>query len=220
MTRESIGVSAGLQQYIVDHGTTPPDDLLNELVTETRSVLPDRAGMQIGPDQATLTTFLVRLIGAKNAVEVGTFTGMSSLSIARGLPDDGKLICFDISEEFTSIARRYWERDGQAHKIELRIGDARNGLSELPQDAALDFAFIDADKPGYLEYWEQLVPRMRPGGLIAVDNVLWSGRVTDESDTSSGTEAIRAFNDHAAADKRVEVVIVPIGDGLTLARRV
>jgi len=218
MTRDSIAVSTGLQQYIVDHGT-PPDALLNELVAETQSVLPDRAGMQIGPDQAALTTFLVRLIGAKNAVEVGTFTGMSSLSIARGLPDDGKLICFDISEEFTSIARRYWERDGQTDKIELRIGDARTGLSELPEDARLDFAFIDADKPGYLEYWEQLVPRMRPGGLIAVDNVLWGGRVTDGSDTSPNTEAIRAFNEHAAADKRVDVVILPVGDGLTLARR-
>lgn len=218
MTRESLGVSSQLQQYIVDHGAAP-DELMRQLAAETHSVLPDRAGMQIGSDQFFLMNLLVRIVGAKTAVEVGTFTGMSSLAILRGLPDDGKLTCFDISEQYTSIARQYWERDGQSDKVELRIGDARKGLSELPTDPTLDFVFIDADKGGYIEYWEELVPRVRSGGVITVDNVLWSGRVVDPSETDANTEAVRAFNDHANADTRVEQMILPIGDGLTLARK-
>ncbi|GAA4916607.1 class I SAM-dependent methyltransferase [Stackebrandtia albiflava] len=207
-----------MHEYLVTHGT-PPDPLLRELIEETRKALPERAGMQIGPEQAAFTTLLTRLIGARRAVEVGTFTGMSSLAIARGLPDDGRLTCFDISDEFTSIARRYWERDGQAGKIELRIGDARKELRSLPEEPHLDLAFIDADKPGYAEYWEQLVPRVRPGGLIAVDNVLWSGRVADPAIVEDQTEIIRRFNTQVVADDRVEQVMLPIGDGLTLARR-
>lgn len=218
MTRESLGVSGDLQQYMIDHGAAP-DELLEQLADETRSVLPDRAGMQIGADQFAFMSFLVRLIGAQKAVEVGTFTGMSSLAILRGLPADGKLTCFDISEEYTSIARRYWERDGQAGKVELRIGNARENLASLPAEPDIDFVFIDADKPGYIDYWEALVPRVRRGGLIAVDNVLWSGRVVDPTETDAGTEAVRAFNDHAAADTRVEQVMLPVGDGLTLARK-
>ncbi|HIW62830.1 MAG TPA: class I SAM-dependent methyltransferase [Candidatus Stackebrandtia excrementipullorum] len=218
MTRESLGVGGQLQQYILDHATAS-DGLLEDLAAETHSVLPDRAGMQIGRDQFAFMSLLVRLIGAKQAVEVGTFTGMSSLAILRGLPEDGKLICFDMSEEYTSIARRYWERDGQSSKVELRIGDARKNLGELPKEAALDFVFIDADKGGYLDYWEELVPRVRSGGVIAVDNVLWSGRVVDPDATDDNTKAIRVFNDHSAADSRVEQVILPVGDGVTLARK-
>ncbi|TWJ10605.1 caffeoyl-CoA O-methyltransferase [Stackebrandtia albiflava] len=218
MSRASLSIDARLHEYLVTHGT-PPDPLLRELIEETRKALPERAGMQIGPEQAAFTTLLTRLIGARRAVEVGTFTGMSSLAIARGLPDDGRLTCFDISDEFTSIARRYWERDGQAGKIELRIGDARKELRSLPEEPHLDLAFIDADKPGYAEYWEQLVPRVRPGGLIAVDNVLWSGRVADPAIVEDQTEIIRRFNTQVVADDRVEQVMLPIGDGLTLARR-
>ena len=124
-----------------------------------------------------------------------------------------------MSEEYTSIARRYWERDGQSSKVELRIGDARKNLGELPKEAALDFVFIDADKGGYLDYWEELVPRVRSGGVIAVDNVLWSGRLVDPDATDDNTKAIRVFNDHSAADSRVEQVILPVGDGVTLARK-
>lgn len=218
MSRHSIKLDDSLHQYLVAHGS-PPDALLNELIEETYSVLPDRAGMQIGPDQAAFMTLLTKIIGVRRAIEIGTFTGMSSLAIARGLPDDGRLLCLDVSDEYTSIARRYWERDGLADKIELRIGDARESLKALPNEPHLDLAFIDADKTGYPTYWDELVPRMGVGGVIAVDNVLWSGRVADEENSDEMTLAIRRFNDLAAADDRMEVVMLPIGDGLTLARR-
>jgi caffeoyl-CoA O-methyltransferase len=153
-------------------------------------------------------------------VEVGTFTGLSSLAIARGMADGGKLVCFDISEEYTSIARRFWDRAGVADRIELRIGAAVDRLGELPAEPYLDWVFVDADKENYSAYWEALVPRVRPGGLLAIDNVLWSGRVLDPpSEWDSSTAAIIAFNDMVAADERVEPVMLPIGDGLTLARK-
>ncbi|CAM3568329.1 O-methyltransferase [Stackebrandtia soli] len=218
MSRHSIRLSDALHEYVVSHGT-PPDAVLTELVDETYAALPQQAGMQIGPDQAAFTTLLVKLIGARSAVEVGTFTGMSSLAIARGLPADGKLICLDVSDEYTSIARRFWERDGQSDKIELRLGPALESLRAFPTEPHLDFAFIDADKPSYSVYWEELVPRMVPGGLIAVDNVLWGGRVVDPSESGGNVDAVRAFNDLAAADDRMEVVMLPVGDGLTLARK-
>lgn len=219
MARASITMDERLHEYLIANGSTP-DEVMSDLITETYAALPDRAGMQIGPEQAAFTTMLTRLIGVRNAVEVGTFTGMSSLAIARGMPEDGKLICFDVSEEFTAIARRYWKRAGVADRIELRIGDARENLGGLPTDPHLDLAFIDADKPGYLAYWEALVPRMRPGGVIAVDNVLWHGTVADpDADPNPNLTAIKEFNAHAAADKRVDLVMLPIGDGLTLARK-
>jgi caffeoyl-CoA O-methyltransferase len=218
MTRRSITVDEKLHEYLVAHGS-PPDEVLRDLSAETYRALPDRAGMQIGPEQAAFITLLTKLIGATNAVEVGTFTGMSSLAIARGLAAGGTLICFDVSTEFTAIAQRYWERDGVADRVELRIGDARDGLRNLPQEPHLDLAFIDADKPGYRAYWEALVPRMRTGGVIIADNVLWSGRVLDADDDSESTRAIRDFNSHAAADERMELVMLPIGDGVSLARK-
>jgi caffeoyl-CoA O-methyltransferase len=150
---------------------------------------------------------------------VGTFTGMSSLAIARGMAPDGKLTCFDISEEYTSIARRYWERAGVADRVELRLGDATKNLAELPDEPHLDLAFIDADKENYQVYWDTLVPRMRPGGMIMVDNVLWSGRVLDPRPSDPATWAIVGFNASVAADDRVETVMLPIADGVTLARK-
>ena len=156
--------------------------------------------MQIGADQGQLLTLLTRLAGARRAVEVGTFTGYSSLCIARGLADDGRLLCCDVSEEWTALARRAWDRAGLADRIELRLAPALETLQALPTDVPIDLVFIDADKPGYVAYWDELVPRVRPGGLLLADNVLWSGRVTDEPGDDANLAALRAFNDHVAAD--------------------
>jgi len=212
---KTIGLSDDLHAYVVAHNG--PDPLIDELMARTRSVLPDQAGMQIAPEQARLFTFLTRLIGARDAVEVGTFTGLSALAVARGLADGGKLICCDISEEYTSIAREFWARDGVDDRIELRIGPAVRTLAALPEGPQFDLAFIDADKTGYPAYWAEIVPRMRPGGVIAVDNVLRHGAVV-EPDPDPDTAAILAFNAMVAADDRVESVLLPIADGITLAR--
>ncbi|WP_406059626.1 O-methyltransferase [Micromonospora sp. NBC_00860] len=215
MTTKSIPLTNELHAYLVAHGS-PPDEIIRDLAEETRSVLPEHATMQVAPEQAAFLTFLTRLLGVRQAVEVGTFTGLSSLAIARGLTEGGRLTCFDISEEFTGIARRYWERAGVQDSIDLRIGPAADGLRELPHERHLDFAFIDADKTGYPIYWAELVPRMRPGGVIAVDNVLRGGRVIAPQDAND--RAIAAFNDEVLADVRVDPVMLPIADGLTLAR--
>jgi len=218
MTTRSLHLSDELHSYLVAH-STPLDAIARDLMEETRTELPDDVKMQIGPEQAGFLTMITRLIGARRAVEVGTFTGMSSLAIARGLPDDGSLTCFDISPRFTAVAQRYWQRAGVADRIRLVLGPAAENLRTLPSEPHLDLAFIDADKEGYLTYWHELVPRMRQGGLILVDNVLWSGRVADPSTDDPVTATIRRFNQEVLADDRVEVVMLPIGDGLTLARR-
>ncbi|PZF99294.1 O-methyltransferase [Micromonospora deserti] len=215
MTTKSIPLTEELHAYLVAHGS-PPDEIIRDLAEETRAALPRDAQMQVAPEQAAFLTFLTRLLGVRRAVEVGTFTGLSSLAIARGLPEGGRLTCFDISEEYTGIARRYWARAGVADRIELRIGPAGETLRELPYDRHIDFAFIDADKTGYPIYWSELVPRMRPGGVIAVDNVLRGGRVIAPQDADD--RAIAAFNDEVLADVRVDAVMLPIADGLTLAR--
>ncbi|MEU6073074.1 O-methyltransferase [Micromonospora sp. NPDC047074] len=215
MTTKSIPLTPELHAYLVAHGT-PPDEIMRDLIEETRAALPKNAQMQVAPEQAALLTFLTRLLGVRQAVEIGTFTGLSSLAIARGMPEGGRLTCFDISEEFTGIARRYWARAGVADRIELRIGPAGDTLRELPNERYLDFAFIDADKSGYPVYWSELVPRMRPGGVIAVDNVLRGGRVIAPQNVDD--RAIAAFNDEVLADVRVDAVMLPIADGLTLAR--
>jgi caffeoyl-CoA O-methyltransferase len=217
MSDRFIAPSAALYDYVVAHGT-PPDRVQRDLIEETHSALPRAAGMQIGSDQGTFLTMLVKIIGVRAAVEVGTFTGYSSLAIARGLEPGGRLLCCDVSDEFTSIARRYWRLAGVDDRIELRLAPALETLQSLPATAHLDFAFIDADKGGYASYWAELVPRMRPGGVIAVDNTLWSGRVLDAAATGD-TGAIIAFNDLVRDDDRVEKVILTIGDGLTLARK-
>ena len=177
------------------------------------------AAMQVAPEQGAFLTMLTRLIGATSAVEVGTFTGYSSLCIARGLPADGRLLCCDVSEEWTSIARRYWKDAGVDDRIELRIAPAVETLEALPKDASIDFAFIDADKPNYRNYYEALLPRMRTNGVIGVDNVLWGGAVIDPAATDENTTAIKEFNDFLATDDRVDVVMLPLSDGLTLARK-
>lgn len=211
-------VTDAVRDYAVSHGSWRPTDVLRQLRLETEA-LGDAAEMQIGDDQGQLLTMLARLTGARRAVEVGTFTGYSSLCIARGLADGGQLLCCDISEEWTSIARRAWERAGLADLIELRLAPALQTLRALPADAELDLVFLDADKPGYLSYWEELVPRVRPGGILLADNVLWSGDVLDSSATEESTAALREFNDRVAADRRVEVVVLTAFDGLTIARK-
>jgi caffeoyl-CoA O-methyltransferase len=162
---------------------------------------------------------LVRLCGAKRAGEVGTFTGHSAISIARGLPEDGRLLCLDVSEEWTAIARRYWEKAGVAEKIELRLAPAAETLAGLPPDVQFEFAFIDADKENYPIYYEAILERMPAGGLIVCDNVLWGGSVIDPDNQQESTLAIRAFNDLVVADARVEASMIPVGDGLLLARK-
>lgn len=215
---KSTWLSEALHGYIVDH-SEPVDPVLRELGEETARVAGPLAMMEIAPEQGAFMELLVRLCGAKSAVEVGTFTGHSSISIARGLPDDGKLLCLDVSEEWTAIARRYWEKAGVADKIELRLAPAAATLAGLPQDMQFEFAFIDADKQGYPAYYEEILRRMPAGGLIVCDNVLWGGSVADPENQQESTVAIRDFNDLVIADERVEVSMIPVGDGLLLARK-
>ncbi|GAA2515913.1 O-methyltransferase [Pilimelia columellifera] len=207
-----------LREYTVAH-TTAPDDLVAALVERTRAALPDEAVMQVSAEQSTLLGMLARLCGARQAVEVGTFTGLSSLAVARALPADGRMLCLDVSEEFTAIAREFWARAGVDDRIELRIGPAAETLAATPAEPTFDFAFIDADKPSYGRYWDLLVPRLRVGGLIVVDNVLWSGRVLDPDAGDEDTRALAAFNDKVSGDERVESVMLLFADGLTLARK-
>ncbi|MFC7548261.1 O-methyltransferase [Plantactinospora sp. GCM10030261] len=216
MTTRSVPITDELHSYLVAHGSAP-DEVARELYAETRAVLPENAEMQVSPEQAALLGFLTRLVGARTAVEVGTFTGTSALAIARALPADGRLICCDISDEYTAIARRYWRRAGVEDRIDLRIAPALETLRALPTEPHLDLAFIDADKVGYPAYWAELVPRMRPGGLIGVDNVFRGGRVLAPQDESD--RVISDFNDAVARDDRVEAVMLPVADGMTLARR-
>ena len=206
-----------LHHYVVSHSAAP-DDVQASLIATTAALGP-LAFMQVAPDQGTFLSLLVGAVRPLFAVEVGTFTGYSSLAIARALPEGGRLLCCDISEEWTTVARHHWEAAGVADRIDLVIGPAADTLAGLPTELRVDFAFIDADKGGYLDYYEALVPRLSPHGLIAVDNVLWSGRVVDPDAEDADTVAIRAFNDHVAADPRVEAVMLSVGDGMTLIGR-
>ncbi len=217
---KTVTVTPDVHRYLLEHGT-PPDRVQQGLIADTQRITGDHAGMQIAPEQGALLTMLVQLIGAHRVVEVGTFTGYSALCLARGLPPapDGRLSCFDISEEWTDVARRYWNRAGVADRIELTVGPAAEGLAALPADDIIDLAFIDADKTGYLTYYELLLEHVRPGGLIIVDNVLWGGDVADEQAQDDNTVAIRAFNDFVAADGRVDTVMLPLADGVTLIRK-
>ncbi|WP_106399076.1 O-methyltransferase [Actinocorallia populi] len=205
-------------EYVLAH-CTPADDVLRELAVETAAAVPARAGMQVSHDQGTLLTLLVRLSGARRAVEVGVFTGYSSICIARGLPADGELLALDVSEEWTAVARRYWERAGVADRIALRLGPAAETLRALPEEPLFDFGFIDADKGGYPVYYEELLARLRPGGLLVLDNVLRGGRVLDPAARSPEDVVIKELNDRIAADPRVTSVMLPVRDGITLARR-
>lgn len=207
-----------LLEYLASH-TTPPDDVLVALAQRTARELGGVAVMQISHDEGALITLLTQLIDVRNAVEVGTFTGYSAICIARGLADGGRLLCCDVSESWTAIAREAWADAGVADRIDLRIGPALHTLRTLPADETIDLAFIDADKPSYAAYYEELLTRLRPNGVILVDNTLWSGRVLDDIDQSTDTVAIRAFNELVAADPRVESYLLPVSDGLTLIRK-
>ena len=212
-----IGLTPDLYDYIVRHGHNQ-DPVLDELAAETEKLGPISM-MQIAREQGTLLSILVRAIGARSAIEIGTFTGYSAICIARGLPADGTLLCCDVSEEWTSIARRYFDKAGVADRINLRIAPALETIQGLAPDAGIDFAFIDADKTSYRSYYEALLPRMRPSGLIVFDNVLWNGQVIDSSNQSDDTRALRELNDFIARDTRVQAVMISVADGLTIARK-
>ena len=214
---KSFHLGPEIHAYLVAHGT-PPDPVLRDLAEETARLGPISM-MQIAPEQGAFMTLLTRLIGARRAIEVGTFTGYSAISIARGLSDDGTLLCCDVNEEWTAIARKYWERAGVDDKIELRIAPAIETLRSLPAGEQFDLAFIDADKPNYPHYYEEVLARLRRNGVILVDNTLWGGAVTDSKVTDDNTKAIRAFNDAVAVDDRVESVILTLGDGLSMLRK-
>jgi caffeoyl-CoA O-methyltransferase len=211
-------ISDELHEYLVAHGA-PPDAIQRALIEETAK-LGRVAGMQIAPDQGAFMTWLARTLGAKQAVEVGVFTGYSTLCLARGLPEDGRVLALDVSKEWTAIGRRHWEQAGVADRIELRIGPALDALQALPREPRFDLAFIDADKTGYAGYVEEILPRLRPGGVILVDNVLWAGAVVNPERQDPDTLAIRAFNDAMARDPRVDPVMLPLSDGLTLLRKI
>ena len=219
MSPKSFLLSEPLHSYLVDHSLAL-DDVQRSLIDET-GALGAVSGMQIAPEQGAFLTVLTAALGVRSAVEVGTFTGYSALSIARGLAVGGRLVCCDVSEEWTAIGRRHWEMAGVTDRIDLRLGPASATLRALPDDAAIDLAFIDADKRGYRDYAEQLIPRLRPGGVLLVDNVLWGGRVLEaDADDDPDAAHIRAFNDWLSGNAAVQCVMLPIADGITMARRV
>lgn len=196
-----------------------PDEIQRDLIETTRALGDDVAIMQIGPVQGAFMTVLTRVLQPRLAVEVGTFTGYSALAVARELPPGARLVCCDLSEEWTAVARRFWERAGVADRIDLRIGPALDTLRALPFDPPVDLAFIDAAKAEYVDYYEELVPRLSERGVILVDNVLWDGLVADPERGDATTEALRAFSAHAAADPRTTVALLPVGDGLSMITR-
>ncbi len=214
---KSFFLTKQVHDYLLAHAP-PLDDVQQDLIAETEA-LGGISMMQIAPEQGAFMTLLPRVIGARHAIEVGTFTGYSSLSIARGLPDDGTLLCCDVNEEWTAIARKYWARAGVDGKIELRLAPALDTLRSLPSGEQFDLAFIDADKTNYPNYYEEVLARLRTNGVILVDNTLWGGAVADPKATDDNTKAIRAFNDTVASDERVESTILTLGDGLTLIRK-
>ncbi|MFT6549100.1 MAG: caffeoyl-CoA O-methyltransferase [Acidimicrobiales bacterium] len=213
----SFFLGEDLHDYVLDH-TTAGDDV-DASLSETTGELGGVARMQVARDQGMFLSMLVSAVRPQLAIEIGTFTGTSSLAIARALPDGGRLLCCDVSEEWTAIARRHWEAAGVSDRIDLVIAPAIQTLRALPDDTPVDFAFIDADKTGYLAYYEELVPRLSDHGLLVVDNVLWSGRVMDPSADDDDTVALREFNARVVADDRVDVVMLSIGDGVSVVRR-
>ena len=211
-------VDQELADYISAH-SAKPDDVQRRLMTTTEERTGDASRMQIGGDQGTFFEILASGMGARSAIEIGTFTGYSALSIARGIGPTGKLICCDVSEEWTAIAREHWKLAGVADRIDLRIAPALETIAALPADTKFDLAFIDADKVNYANYFEALLPLMRAGGVILVDNTLWSRRVLDPKDEDEHTVALIAFNKIVVADARVRCVIIPMGDGVTLIQK-
>ncbi|MEI6701079.1 MAG: O-methyltransferase [Actinomycetota bacterium] len=217
MSPKSFLLTEQLSDYLLNH-QRPLDEVEEALISVTKD-LGGISGMQIAPEQGRFMQLLVSVLGIESAVEIGTFTGYSALQIARGMGPKGELLCCDVSEEWTAIARTHWEMAGVAHQVDLRIAPATETLASLPAEMTFDFAFIDADKPSYLDYYEAIVPRLRPNGVLLVDNVLWSGRILEPpTDDDVNTEFLQRFNDHVAADSRTESTILPIGDGLTFCR--
>ncbi|MFJ3085328.1 O-methyltransferase [Streptomyces drozdowiczii] len=213
----STKITDELYAYMLAHNP-PLDAVQRELVETTYARLPEHAGMQSAEEQGPLLAFLVRLTGARHIVEVGTFTGFSALAMAQALPEDGRLIACDVSEEWTAYGREAWQKAGVADRIDLRIAPALDTLRAMPEEPHIDFAYLDADKGNYIAYWEELVPRLRPGGVITTDNVLFHGRVTDP-DATGAAKAIQEFNDHVSADPRMDSVLLTVSDGLTLSRK-
>ena len=209
-----------VERYVESLASARQSDVERRLREETATM--KSGGMQIGPDQAALFAMLVRAMGARRALEIGTFTGYSALAVARALPAEGKLVCCDVSDEWTQVARRYWREAKLADKIDLRIAPANDTLAALAHDPgpdSFDFAFVDADKTGYDGYYERCLTLVRPGGLIAFDNTLWSGAVVDPARNDDDTKALRTLNTKAHADPRVDAVLLTIGDGVLLVRR-
>ncbi|MYB02827.1 MAG: SAM-dependent methyltransferase [Acidimicrobiaceae bacterium] len=217
MSFRSEFLDDALAAYIQAH-CTAPDEVQQDLI-EATAALGDASIMQISPAQGAPMTLLTTLLQPRFAVEVGTFTGYSALAVARALPPGGRLLCCDISEEWTAIARDHWERAGVADRIDLRIGPALDTLRSLPPEPAVDLAFIDADKGSYIDYYEELVPRLSARGVILVDNTLWDGHVANPAQTDSTTELLRAFNARVVADERVLVSLLPVGDGVSVITR-
>ena len=219
MSNRSIPLTDSLYEYLIDVSLREPA-LLLALREETAGMR--NRSMQISPEQGQFMALLARLAGAKRCLEIGVFTGYSSLAVALALPEDGRIVACDVSEEWTAVARRYWAAAGMDHKIDLRLAPALQTLDALVADGQsgrFDFAFIDADKERYLEYYERVLRLLRPGGLVAVDNTLWSGRVADPEVADEDTVALRHFNECLHRDERVDLSLVPVGDGLTLARK-
>ena len=219
MSRETLGLNESLLAYVRKVGMREDPDLAR-LADETASH--PMARMQISPEQGQFMALLVELIGAAKTFEVGTFTGYSAMVVAKSIGPSGRVVALDVSEEYTAIARRHWAKAGVADRIDLRLAPAAQSLEamlEAGEADSYDFCFIDADKTGYDTYYEYALKLLRPGGLIAIDNVLWSGRVADPADTSEDTVALRALNTKIAGDARVTHSLVPIGDGLTLAMK-
>jgi predicted O-methyltransferase YrrM len=219
MTSKSIGLPNDVYDYVLAHGVREPE-ILARLREETASH--PMAQMQIEPLQGAIFRLLVELLDARSYVEVGTFTGYSSLAVALAMPPDGRLVCCDVSEEYTNVARRYWTEAGVADRVDLRIGPGVDGLDSLLAEgraSTFDLAFIDADKKSYPDYYERIVQLLRPGGLVALDNVLWGGEISDPTKTDRDTLALRAVNERVRDDERVTQVLLPVADGMTLARK-
>jgi len=213
---KSFGIPELIHEYAVEHSDGDP--IAEDLAVTTQERFPDRAGMNIGHDQGRFMQMLVEMTGARTVVEVGTFTGMSALWLARGLPADGRLICFDLVDSYVETATEAWTAAGVTDRIDMRVGPAADGLAALSARPHIDLAFIDADKTGYRTYLDLLLPRLTDRGAILVDNVLWSGAVIDPADTSRDTVALREFNDHVAQRDDLDAVILTVGDGITMIR--
>jgi predicted O-methyltransferase YrrM len=219
MANDSLGLPPDLQAYLVGHGVREPE-ILKRLRDETAAI-PEH-NMQIAPEQGAFMAMLVRLIGAKRSIEIGTFTGYSSLAVALAMPADGRIVCCDLSEDWTSVARRYWAEAGVSDRVDLRLGPALETLDELLAGGAagtFDFAFIDAAKREYPEYHERILQLLRQGGLAVYDNVFLGGRVVDEKGTNPDLIGMRRLNDRLLSDERVEISMIPVADGLTLVRK-